>query len=103
MTVALRWEAIRRGGQPVPVLDANISLSPAVQQATRLALSGAYRPPLGRIGAGLDKAMLNRVAAAAIHAPLHSIVGAVTSPATARHSTENTSPRWRPVPEPEMP
>jgi hypothetical protein len=103
MTVALRWEATGAAGSLFPVLDANISLSPAGDQATRLALSGAYRAPLGRVGAALDKAILNRVAAATVHALLHGIAGSLTSPATAEHPTENTSPRWRPVPEPEMP
>jgi hypothetical protein len=102
MTVALRWEATGAAGSLFPVLDANLSLSPAGDQATRLALSGAYRPPLGRIGAALDNAILNRVAAATIHALLHSIAGSLTSPATAGQSIENTSPRWLPVPGPEM-
>ena len=85
------------------MLDANISLSPAGEQSTRLALSGSYRPPLGRIGAALDTVILNRVAAATIHALLHSIAGALTGPATAGYAADNTSPRWRPVPEAEMP
>jgi hypothetical protein len=103
MMVALRWEATGAAGGLFPVLDANISLSPAGDQATRLALSGAYRAPLGRAGVALDKAILNRVAAATIHALLHGIAGALTSPAAAGHPAENTSPGWCPVPEPEMP
>jgi hypothetical protein len=102
MTVALRWEATGAAGGLFPVLDANISLSPAGDQATRLALSGAYRAPLGRAGAALDKAILNRVAAATIHALLHGIADALTSPAAAGQPAENTSPGWRPVPGPEM-
>jgi hypothetical protein len=103
MMVALRWEATGAAGTLFPVLDANISLSPAGEHSTRLALSGAYRPPLGPIGAALDKAILNRVAAATIHALLHGIAVALTSPATAGHPAENTSPRWRPVPGLETP
>ena len=103
MTVALRWEATGAAGGLFPVLDANISLSPAGEQSTQLALSGSYRPPLGRIGAALDTVILNRVAAATIHALLHSIADALTSPATAGYVADNTSPRWRPVPEAEMP
>lgn len=103
MTVALRWEATGTAGGLFPVLDANISLSPAGEHSTRLALSGSYRPPLGRVGAALDKAILNRVAAATIHALLHSIAGTLTSHAATRYVADNTSPRWRPVPEAEMP
>jgi hypothetical protein len=79
MTVALRWEAT--GG----------------------ALSGSYRPPLGRIGAALDTAILNRVAAATIRALLRSVAGAVASPAAAGHSAEDPGPRWRLSPESGMP
>jgi len=103
MTVALRWEATGAAGGLFPVLDANISLSPAGERSTRLALTGSYRPPLGRIGAALDKAILHRVAAATIHALLHSIASALTSPAATGYAADHTSPRWRPIPEPEMP
>jgi hypothetical protein len=103
MTVALRWEATGAAGGLFPVLDANVTLAPAGEHSTRLALTGSYRPPLGRIGAALDKAILNRVAAATIHALLHSIADALTSPAAAGYAAANTSPRWRPVPEAETP
>jgi hypothetical protein len=103
MTVALRWEATGAAGGLFPVLDANISLSPAGERSTRLALTGSYRPPLGRIGAALDEAILHRVAAATIHALLHSIASALTSPAATGYAADHTSPRWRPIPEPEMP
>jgi hypothetical protein len=103
MTVALRWEATGIAGGLFPVLDANISLSPAGEHSTRLALTGSYRPPLGRIGTALDKAILSRVAAATIHALLHSIAGTLANPAAARYATDNTSHRWRPVPEAELP
>jgi hypothetical protein len=102
MTIALRWEATGATGGLFPVLDADISLSPAGEHSTRLALSGSYRPPLGRIGAALDKAMLNRVAAATIDALLRSVAGAVTSPAAA-YPADHASPWWRPVPESGMP
>jgi hypothetical protein len=62
VTVGLRWEAIGLSGGLFPVLDADISLARDGEQMTRLALVGAYRPPFGRLGAGLDGAILNRVA-----------------------------------------
>ena len=62
-------------------------------------LAGAYRPPLGRLGAGLDQAVLHRVATATMRALLDSVAGAITSPATAGQTAHGLSPGWRPVPE----
>lgn len=86
MTVGMRWEATGPAGGLFPVLDADISLAPEGEQKTRLALVGAYRPPLGRFGAGLDRAILNRVAVATIRALLGSIADALASP---RGTTED--------------
>ena len=63
--LALRWEAIGPGGGLFPALDADITLTPA-GAGTTLTLAGAYRPPLGPLGQALDRAVLNRVAAATI-------------------------------------
>ena len=63
--LALRWEAIGPGGGLFPALDADITLTPA-GTGTMLTLAGAYRPPLGPLGQALDRAVLNRVAAATI-------------------------------------
>jgi hypothetical protein len=54
---------------------------------TRLSLAGTYRPPLGRQGVGLDKAILHRVAAATIRALLTDVASALTTPATAAGHT----------------
>lgn len=77
LTVGLRWEATGLTGGLFPVLDADISLVPEGEQKTRLALAGAYRPPLGSFGAGLDRAILNRVAAATIRTLLRSVANAL--------------------------
>jgi hypothetical protein len=63
--LALRWEAIGPGGGLFPVLDADLTLTPA-GAGTMLTLAGAYRPPLGPLGQTLDRAVLNRVAATTI-------------------------------------
>ena len=63
---AMRWEVIGPGGSLFPALDADIVLTPAGEDATMLAVSGAYRPPLGALGAGLDRAIMHRVAEATI-------------------------------------
>ena len=48
--LTLRWEATGPGGGLFPALDADITLTPAGEQATRLTLAGAYRPPLAGPG-----------------------------------------------------
>jgi hypothetical protein len=83
MTQGLRWEATGLTGGLYPVLDADISLRPAGGRATRLALMGSYRPPLGRLGAGLDRVIFNKVATATIRALLRSIADALAGPGTA--------------------
>jgi hypothetical protein len=89
MNVGLRWEATGATGGLFPVLDATISISPAPEPAvdegkesSRLMLAGVYRPPLGRLGAGLDTAVLHRVADATIRSVLRSAAVALTSPAS---------------------
>ena len=54
--LTLRWEASGGRGGLFPALDADITLSPSGEHACVLRLDGAYRPPLGGIGAGLDRA-----------------------------------------------
>jgi hypothetical protein len=109
MTVGLRWEATGPAGSLFPVLDADIAISPqgdgtpAPQQPARLALTGAYRPPLGRLGARLDQAVLHRIATATIHQLLGSVAETLTNPATAGQAAEGTSPAMRPLPEPGLP
>ena len=81
MSVGLRWEAAGPASTTLfPVLDANISIGPAGPGTARLALSGSYRPPLGRLGAGLDRAVMHRVATATARSFLHSVAAALTQP-----------------------
>jgi hypothetical protein len=103
MTVGLRWEAAGAAGSLFPVLDANISISPAGDDTARLALAGSYRPPLGRVGAGLDRAVMHRVATATARCLLRSVAEALVIPAPAGHPAEGASPGLRPAPESGMP
>jgi hypothetical protein len=80
MSVGLRWEAAGTTGSLFPVLDATITVSPDGEETARLALAGCYRPPLGRLGAALDTAILHRVAGATIRSLLQSVADAITSP-----------------------
>jgi hypothetical protein len=71
--LAIRWEATRPGGGLFPVLDADLTMAPGGERVTILALAGAYRPPLGPMGAALDRAILHRVASATIRAFLAQV------------------------------
>jgi hypothetical protein len=61
----LTWTA--RGTERLfPQLDADIEVAPLGANRTQLSISARYKPPLGAIGTGLDKALLHRVAEATI-------------------------------------
>jgi hypothetical protein len=78
--LALRWEARGPGGRLFPVLDADLTLTPAGEDAALLTLSGAYRPPLGSLGAELDRLLLHRVAEATIRNFLERVATALARP-----------------------
>jgi hypothetical protein len=63
-TVWLRWEATGVARGLFPVLDADLMLMAEGTERTQVMLNGCYRPPLSRLGAGLDRAVLHRVASA---------------------------------------
>jgi hypothetical protein len=81
--LAIRWQATGLGGGLFPALDADITLLRAGEQTTLLLLSGVYRPPLGSLGAALDRAALHRVAAATIRDFLGRLASHITGPARA--------------------
>jgi carbon monoxide dehydrogenase subunit G len=87
--LTLRWEATGQGGGLFPALDADITLTPAGEETTRLTLAGAYRPPLAALGSGLDRAILGRVASATIRSLLSRLALAIANP--------NTSVAWTAV------
>src|SRR5579859_4403456 len=76
--LAIRWEATGPGGGLFPVLDADLTLAPMGERATILTLAGAYRPPLGAMGAALDRVILSRVANATIRAFLAQVARRIT-------------------------
>lgn len=82
MRVGLRWEAVGVTGGLFPALDADISLT-AEGDRTRVALTGTYRPPLGALGAGLDRLVLGKIAEATIAAFLSQVSEALAAPAPA--------------------
>jgi hypothetical protein len=99
---AIRWEATGPGGVLFPALDADIMLTQMGEDATMLAVWGVYRPPLGALGAGLDRVVMRRVAEATIRTFAHRIGAAITdlaaSPAPGNFSPLPDIP---PRPEPE--
>jgi hypothetical protein len=75
--LAIRWQATGPGGGLFPVLDADLTMTPAGERVTILTLAGAYRPPLGTMGVALDRAILHRVASATIQAFLAQVAGRI--------------------------
>jgi hypothetical protein len=82
LRIGMRWEATGAAASLFPVLDADISLSPSAEHCT-LSIAGTYRPPLGKLGAALDKAVLNRVATATIRQLLQRLADTLLHPAEA--------------------
>lgn len=100
-TWAIRWEATGRGGGLFPALDADIKLTPAGEDATVLTVAGVYRPPLGGLGAGLDRAILHQVAQATIRTFTQHIGSALVDPAAAPDTAHaRVLPELPPWPEP---
>jgi hypothetical protein len=105
MTLGLRWEATGVVSGLFPVLDADISVTPAGEHMTRLALAGSYRAPLGGLGAGLDRAILNRVASSTIRALLRNVADTLADPgpAIAKQAEPMSGPAQCLQIEPDMP
>ena len=80
----LRWEVTGPHGALVPVLDADIKLTPAGADASLLTVSAVCRPPLGGLAASLDQTIVRQCAAAMIQAFTHHIAAAVTHSAASR-------------------
>jgi hypothetical protein len=79
-TIGLRWEAAGLTGDLFPVLDAELTLTPDGPTRTRVELVGSYRPPLGRAGRTLDRAVMGRVAEATIRSFLEQAAAELTDP-----------------------
>jgi len=79
LTLSLRWEATGVMDRLFPVLDANIILIPAGENASQLALAGAYRPPFAAVGHGLDRVLLHRAASATVRSLLRRMAETITA------------------------
>lgn len=76
--LALRWEATGPGERLFPALDADITLTPAGEQATLLRLAAVYRAPHGSQEAGIEPVIVRQVAAATIRTLMNLVADAIT-------------------------
>jgi len=76
----LRWEAIGPDGTVYPALDAVVTLTPAGDAITSLALAGVYRVP-GQVEAELSPAVVHCFAAVAIRGFIARLACALMHPA----------------------
>ena len=79
--IPLGWEAIAADGKLFTALEADLMLVPAGRKAAALALAGAYQPQPGPAGAGLDRVIVRRCAAVAVHSFLTQVTCALVHPA----------------------
>jgi len=98
-TWTMRWEVTGPGGPLFPALDADIKLTPAGADATKLAVRAAYRPPLGSLGVGLDRAIMHQAAELMIQSFTIHIQMAIMHPA-ASPEAGHSGPLRQPWPEP---
>ena len=62
------WAAIRVNWRATfpqklfPIMQGKIALSPEGKESTKVTVSGAYRPPLGRLGEELNEAVMHGIA-----------------------------------------
>jgi hypothetical protein len=96
--LAIRWEATGPGGVLFPVLDADLTMAPIGERATILTLAGAYRPPLGAMGAALDRVILSRVASATIRAFLTQVARRIVGQPAANGAGAGPSPEGTSLP-----
>ena len=75
----MRWEATGPAG-PVPGPRRDLILAREGEEEVRLGLSGSYRPPLGRVGAALDRTVLHEIATATVHSLLRERGHAIADP-----------------------
>lgn len=73
VSIPLRWETRGPTGSLFPTLDGDLRLSSADPQSSTLSITARYDPPLGAIGAVVDKTIMTKVAVATMNALLGEI------------------------------
>lgn len=98
--LTVRWQTAGAGGGLFPVLDADITISRDGEDSTRLRLDGSYRPPLGAVGASLDRAVMRRVAASTVRSFVTDMSSVLANPAPEQApAPEHAAFGWLPDPE----
>ncbi len=64
-TMRVAWAATGVPGL-FPEMDGDLVLAALGDELTQVALRGSYRPPLGRVGTVLDRALLHRIAESSV-------------------------------------
>lgn len=77
--IPIRWEATGVTAGLYPTLDANLGITPSDEQTSVLSIIGSYTPPLGALGAGLDRAAMSRVAQGTVETFLRELAAAATA------------------------
>jgi len=90
--LTLRWDAVGPGGELFPAMDTDVKIEADGTDMTTMTLDGVYRPPLGWVGAGLDRMLLSRIATATARRFLASVALAIADPATTERVRE---PAWQ--------
>jgi hypothetical protein len=89
--LAIRWEAAGSGSGLFPVLDADVRLTPAGEHLTLLTLTGSYRPPFGRAGEAVDRAVMHRIAAATVRNFIATMAAVLTRQVTESSPSSSNS------------
>jgi hypothetical protein len=90
----LRWHATGPGGAMFPALDADLTLSPAGEQTTVLAVAGVYQLS-GQMAAGPDPDMVRRLAEVTICSFIARLACALTHPAGTAVPADRMRPERR--------
>jgi hypothetical protein len=75
--IAVRWEAALFDSL-FPVLDGTLIIAPLGKHRCRVSIEASYRPPLEKIGALVDHAVLHRVAQSTVHEFLRQLAAALS-------------------------
>jgi hypothetical protein len=96
----VHWELTAREGTLFPVLDADLTLTPAGDQTTVFALTGIFRSPPDLADAGLDHEIVYWFATAAIRVFLARLASALAHPsgATPQSLARHSRPAWDSLP-----
>ena len=100
ITMPMRWETTGAAGELFPVMDADLTLTSDGESQTRIRLDGSYRPPFGRAGAALDRAVMSRLAEATIRSLVEGVADAVADPVPEQQPGREMAARWWPAIDP---